>query len=231
MDNISPHISYAEATASSTAKSRGISNDPNPDQLAAMKQLAEKVFEPVRTHFNVPIRINSFFRSPDLNKAIGGSTTSQHCKGEAMDIDALKDITNRDIFIYIKDNLDWDQMIWEFGNDENPDWVHVSYKLSGSNRKQMLRAQKVGGRTSYVGITDAPGGSGGSSNSGSSDNGRTGTVNVSSSLNVRASGSAEARKVGSFTNGTKVNILEESNGWYHVEANGIKGWVSAKYVS
>ena len=152
MEKISEHISYKEATHSNTATRRGINNDPNFVELKAMEQLASKIFEPVRTHFNKPIRINSFFRSKALNKRIGGSTTSQHCKGEAFDLDGLNGLTNSEIFFYVKNNLHFDQMIWEFGTDEEPDWVHISFKYDGLNRNQILKAVKVKGRTKYLPI-------------------------------------------------------------------------------
>ena len=149
MEEISKNISYKAATKSDTAARRGIKNDPNEQELLNMKLLAENVFEPLRLHVNGPIIINSFFRSAELNKAIGGSSTSQHCKGEAMDIDdTLGNMSNADMFKYIKENLDFDQMIWEYGDDKNPDWVHVSYKENG-NRKQILRCSKINGKTVY----------------------------------------------------------------------------------
>jgi len=147
---ISDHITYKEATHSNTATRRGIKNIPNEKQLKAMKLLAEKVFEPLRNHFNKPIRVNSFFRSYDLNKAIGGSTTSQHGQGEAIDLCATKGFNNKDIYDYIVENLDYDQIIWEFGTSKNPDWVHVSYNSDGKNRKQQLKAENKGGRTTYT---------------------------------------------------------------------------------
>lgn len=137
--NISNHITYKEGTHSNTATRRKIKNDPDAIQLKRMKLVAEKVFEPMRIHFDKPIRVNSFFRSVGLNKAIGGSRKSQHCRGEAIDIDAMDGVTNKELFDYIKDNLDFDQMIWEFGTDKEPDWVHVSYKEKG-NRKVIIRA-------------------------------------------------------------------------------------------
>jgi hypothetical protein len=88
-----------------------------------------------------------------LNKAIKGAATSQHCSGEAMDIDMDgTSITNAQIFNYIKDNLVFDQLIWEFGTDKNPDWVHVSYESTGKQRKQILKAIKKNGKTSYINI-------------------------------------------------------------------------------
>ena len=103
---ISKHISYKEGTHSNTAVRRRMRNEPDETQLAAMKLLSKKVFEPLRVHFDQPIRVNSFFRSAALNKAIGGSRTSQHCSGEAIDIDATNGITNKQLFDYIQDNLD-----------------------------------------------------------------------------------------------------------------------------
>jgi len=149
MEKISQYISVKEAVHSNTAIRRGIKNEPNEEQLASMKLVAKMIFEPVREHFKVPIGISSFFRSVKLNQRIGGSKTSQHCKGEAIDMDAdmYKRVENHHIFNYIKDNLDFDQLIWEFGNEENPDWVHVSYKASG-NRKKVLKAVR-GGKPVY----------------------------------------------------------------------------------
>ncbi|MCB0401817.1 MAG: peptidase M15 [Flavobacteriales bacterium] len=147
--NISAHITYKEATRSNTATRRGIKNVPNAKQLEAMKALAEQVFEPLRSHFNKPIRVNSFFRSIALNKAIGGSSTSQHCKGEAVDLDATSGFTNKQIYDYIRDNLEFDQLIWEFGTDAEPDWVHVSFRADSANRKQQLRASRKGGKSVY----------------------------------------------------------------------------------
>jgi len=149
MENISKHISYKEATHSNTATRRGIDNTPGKTELAAMKLVAEKVFQPAREHFNKPIKINSFFRSATLNKRIGGSTTSQHCKGEAIDLDAVG-FTNKELYEYIKENLVFDQLIWEFGTDNEPDWVHVSYTANRENRGEILQAKKQKGKTIYV---------------------------------------------------------------------------------
>ena len=138
--NISKHITYREGIRSDTATRRGLNNNPNEQQLESMQLVAKKVFEPLRTHFDKPIRINSFFRGKELNRAIGGSKTSQHCKGEAIDMDALGGITNKQLFDYIKDNLEFDQLIWEFGTDKEPDWVHVSFTNRRKNRKLVIRA-------------------------------------------------------------------------------------------
>ena len=148
---ISKHISYKEATQSQTAVRKGINNEPDAYQLQNMQILAEKVFEPLREHFGVPIAINSFFRSQKLNKAIGGATGSQHTQGRAIDIDdTLGGVSNKQMFEYIKANLDFDQLIWEFGNDNNPDWVHISYVSESENRKRVLKASKKNGKTVYT---------------------------------------------------------------------------------
>ena len=146
MKNISKHVTYKEGTYSNTANRLGLPNDPTEEQLQNMKLVAEKVFEPLREHVSHPIKINSFFRGPQLNKAIGGSHSSQHCKGQAMDIDdSYGNATNAYMYEWIKKNLDYDQMIWEFGTDENPDWVHVSFVNEGENRNRCLKAYRVEG--------------------------------------------------------------------------------------
>jgi hypothetical protein len=148
---LSKNLALAEVTRSETAKRKGISNMPTPEHLENFKKLAENVFQPIREHFGVPIHISSGYRSAALNKAVGGSASSQHCTGEAIDIDMDgTSITNAQIFNFIKDNLNFDQMIWEFGTDTNPDWVHVSYESTGKQRKQILVAKRVGGKTTYV---------------------------------------------------------------------------------
>tara|TARA_R100001443_G_scaffold948_2_gene3672 strand:- start:743 stop:1201 length:459 start_codon:yes stop_codon:yes gene_type:complete len=140
---ISKHISYKEGTNSVTAIRRGIDNTPSDEQLDNMVLLAEKVFEPLRIWVGGPIKINSFFRCPQLNKAIGGSTKSQHCHGQAIDIDdTYGKVANSEMYNYIKKNLDFDQMIWEFGDDDNPAWVHVSYVSEDENRRRCLKAFK-----------------------------------------------------------------------------------------
>ena len=143
MKNISKHVTYKEGVYSNTATRLGLKNEPTEAHLTNMELLSEKVFEPLRTHVNGPIKINSFYRGPELNKAIGGSSKSQHCNGQAMDIDDTYGyMTNADMFKYIKNNLSFDQMIWEFGTDENPDWVHVSYVNEEANRNRCLLAYK-----------------------------------------------------------------------------------------
>ena len=147
---ISKHVSTKEGVYSRTATRLDIDNKPNEEQLANMKLLAEEIFEPLRAYVGGPIKINSFFRSPELNKAIGGSTKSQHCQGQAMDIDdTFGRCTNSEMYWFIKQRLDFDQMIWEFGDDKNPDWVHVSYVSPSENRNRCLKAYKKNGKTKY----------------------------------------------------------------------------------
>jgi hypothetical protein len=149
---LSNNLDLSEVTRSESAKRNGISNMPTPEHIENFKVLAEKIFQPIREHFGVPIHISSGYRSKELNAKIGGSATSQHCSGEAIDIDmdsSSSGVTNADVFNYIKNNLDFDQLIWEFGTDKNPDWVHVSYESSGKQRKQKLKAVKQNGKTVY----------------------------------------------------------------------------------
>lgn len=139
---LSKNLSLKEAIKSNTASRLGIPNTPEDWEIENLRAVAENVFQPLRDHFGVPIGVSSGYRSKQLNKAIGGSKYSQHMIGEALDLDAdiYGRITNADIFNYIKENLEWDQMIWEFGDDKEPNWVHVSYKEAGGNRKQIKRA-------------------------------------------------------------------------------------------
>ena len=147
---ITKHISYREGVYSRTATRLGIDNTPNDEQLENMELVAEEVFEPLRAWVGGPIKINSFFRSPKLNTAIGGSSKSQHCKGQAIDIDdTFGRATNAEMYHFIKKHLDFDQMIWEFGDEDNPDWVHVSYVSSDKNRNRCLQAYKEKGKTKY----------------------------------------------------------------------------------
>ena len=137
---------------SRTATRLGLSNSPNEEHIKNMQALAENIFQPLRDYFGVPIHISSGYRSEALNKAIGGSKSSQHCKGEAIDIDrdGYSQPDNAQIFEYIKNNLDFDQMIWEFGTQKNPEWVHVSHKRDGKNRAELLVAYKTSyGKTKY----------------------------------------------------------------------------------
>ena len=143
---LSEHLELSEVIRSESAKRNGISNMPTQDHIENFKILATKVFEPIREHFGVPIRISSGYRSAELNKCIGGSETSQHSSGEAIDIDQDQTtITNKQVFQYIKDNLAFDQLINEF----NYAWVHVSYKANGKQRGEVWEAYKEGKVTKY----------------------------------------------------------------------------------
>jgi zinc D-Ala-D-Ala carboxypeptidase len=147
-EKISSNISYKEATFSQTAKNLNIKNVPTDAHLKNMKLIADKVFQPLREWCEHPIRINSMYRSPDLCEAIRSSRTSQHTKGQAIDLCTLGEKTNGELFEYIKENLDFDQMIWEFGK-ENPKWIHVSYVSKKANRNRILRAKAKGSQVTY----------------------------------------------------------------------------------
>ena len=149
---LSKNLSLGEVTKSNTATRLGIDNTPNEKIIANLKQTAECIFQPIREYFECPIYISSGYRSPGLNRAIGGSETSEHCFGFALDLDQDNrntPITNAMVFNMIKNYLEFNQLIWEFGDDNNPDWVHVSYQ-KGNNKNKVLRAVRVDGKTSYL---------------------------------------------------------------------------------
>ena len=149
---LSEHLDLSEVIRSESAKRNGISNMPIEAHIRNLKLLAENIFQPIRNNFRCPIHISSAYRSIELNRIIKGSLTSQHCTGEAIDIDmdgTPNGVTNKMVFDYIKNNLEFDQLIWEFGNDDNPDWVHVSYESTGKQRKQVLKAIRNNGKTQY----------------------------------------------------------------------------------
>lgn len=151
--NLSANLTLAEVVKSSTAKRLGIDNTPTAEHLANLKLVAQNIFQPIREHFQKPINVSSGYRSKALNDATpGSSATSQHCSGEALDLDQDSmntGVTNKMVFEFIKNNLNFDQLIWEFGDDQNPDWVHVSYESTGRQRKQILKAVRVNGKTTY----------------------------------------------------------------------------------
>jgi len=149
---LSKNLSLSEITKSNTAIRKGISNNPTHGHLDNLVKLAANIFQPIREALGVPIGISSGYRSKELNNIIGGSSYSQHCKGEALDLDAdiYGGCTNAEIFNFIKDNLVFDQLIWEFGNDEQPNWVHVSYTDEDTNRMMVLKATRVNNRTKYT---------------------------------------------------------------------------------
>ena len=138
---LSKNFSLAEFTKSQTAERKGLDNTPKGEHLEAAKILFEKVVQPVRDHFG-PTVINSGYRGPELNEAVGGSSRSQHCKGQAADIEVAQ---------WIVDNCDFDQLILEFYTPGIPDsgWVHVSYVSEEDNRKSILTASRVDGKTQY----------------------------------------------------------------------------------
>jgi zinc D-Ala-D-Ala carboxypeptidase len=153
---ISRFVWLSEVIKSNTATRKGIDNSPTSEQLERITKLSEMVFDPLREWVGDQVKINSGFRSPKLNKAIGGAGgingTSQHCanNGAAFDIDdTFGHATNAQMFHYIKDNMSFDQMIWEFGDDNNPDWVHVSYVSEAKNRMEILVAKKNSRNKTY----------------------------------------------------------------------------------
>jgi len=143
--NLSKHVTIDEFCYSPTAIKKGIHNVMNAIQVKKAIQLCENVFEPIRKHVGKPIKISSGFRCYQLNKLIGGSSSSQHTFGEAFDLE----LTDRKLFDWIIKNVEFDQAIYEFGNDEHANWFHISYR-KGNNRKQVLRAIKIGGKTQYI---------------------------------------------------------------------------------
>lgn len=155
---LSEHLSLNEVTKSNTAKRLGISNEPTPEHLNNLKLVAEKIFEPIRNHFNKPINVSSGYRSKALNEATpGSSSTSQHCSGEALDLDQDEmntGVTNKMVFDYIKENLNFDQLILEYPDEYGtPSWIHVSYESTGRQRKQILIASRVNGKVTYTPFT------------------------------------------------------------------------------
>jgi hypothetical protein len=148
---LSKNLTLKECVKSITASRKGIDNTPGEKEVANLKKIAKNVFQPIRDNFGVPIYVSSGYRSPKLNVAVGGSVTSQHCQGRALDLDAdvYGKVTNADIFYYIKECLDFDQLIWEFGDDTNPAWVHVSYNSPTENRGRVLKATRKSGETTY----------------------------------------------------------------------------------
>ena len=151
MKKISDNISYKEAVRSETAKRLGISNKPKKEHIENMELIAEKIFQPLREWVDHPIRINSFYRSEELNSRIGGAISSAHKEGLAIDLDSLGGKTNLEMFHYIKDNLDYDILINEYPNEEGePKWIHVSWNKK-KNRKQVLEIKRKGRYYTYTG--------------------------------------------------------------------------------
>ena len=138
MKTISKHITFEEATKSQSAIRAKIDNSPNEIQLANMQLTSEKCFEPIREWYGKPLIVSSFFRCDALNKLIKGSKTSQHRLGMAIDLDTGNQLENAKIFEWAKNNLKFDQLIWEFGDKTGPSWVHISYNIN-FNRNQVLK--------------------------------------------------------------------------------------------
>jgi hypothetical protein len=149
---LSENLELSEVIRSESAKRLGVNNTPTAEHIENLKALAENIFQPIRDHFGVPIRISSGYRSAALNLKIkGASKTSQHSSGEALDLDNDgTSITNKEIFDFIVENLDFDQVIAEFPKNSQPSWVHVSYNAKGNQRKQILVAKKINGKTVYI---------------------------------------------------------------------------------
>ena len=146
---LSANFSVSELTRSQTATRKGIDNSPNDEQLANLRALCENVLQPIRDHFGKPVRISSGLRVPELNTAIGGSTTSDHCKGMAADIE-IPGVDNKELAEWIGANLEFRQLILEFYTGiPDSGWVHVSYNPS-DNKKQVLTATKQNGKTVYL---------------------------------------------------------------------------------
>ncbi len=145
---LSKNFTLYELIKSPIASRKGINNIPNIQQIANLKLLTEKVLQPARDALGIPVIVSSGYRCLLLNRLIGGSDTSDHTKGKAADAE-LANGDNAKLFYYIKDNLEFDQLIWEFGDNNQPEWVHVSYR-KGNNRRQVLKSIKKGGKTVYV---------------------------------------------------------------------------------
>ena len=149
---LSKNLSLNEVTKSNTAERRGIDNSPTEAHIKNLKYVAEKVFQPIREYFGVPIYVSSGYRSQALNEAIGGSPRSFHSHGMALDLDQdgrNKGVSNCDIFYFIKDNLQFTELIWEFGDEYEPNWVHVAIAPGRENEKKTKIAQKVNNKTTY----------------------------------------------------------------------------------
>ena len=148
---LSKNLSLAEVIKSNTAIKNGIDNNPTSEHLENLKFIAENGFQLIREFFGKPIFVSSGYRSEALNDKIGGSKTSQHSTGQALDLDAdvYGGVTNAELFDFICAKVDFDQLIWEFGSHSNPDWVHFSMRKDGKNRGQILRASRISGKVIY----------------------------------------------------------------------------------
>ena len=148
--NLTANFTLAEMTKSETALRHDMDNTPEEVEIENLRQLCERVLQPVRDHFGKGVKVNSGFRHPEVNAKVGGSKTSDHCQGQAADIE-IPGVANADLAQWIVDNLDFRQVILEFYTPGVPDsgWVHVSY-VDGDNKKQVLTATKQDGKTVYL---------------------------------------------------------------------------------
>lgn len=153
---LSEHLSLNEVTYSSTAIKHGVNNKPNIGQILVLKEMAANIFEPCREFIGGPLKVTSGYRGLDLNKRIGGSLSSDHTISDHataaldLDCDVYGGKTNAELFHYIKDKLEFKQLIWEFGDEDSPNWVHVSYSINPHfNKREVLIAKRKGGRTVY----------------------------------------------------------------------------------
>jgi hypothetical protein len=147
---LTTNFSLHELTKSETALRMGFDNTPGEAETEALRLLCEKVLQPVRDHYGKGVKVNSGYRSPESNAAVGGSKTSDHCKGMAADIE-IPGVANAELAQWIMDNLDYTQLILEFYTPGIPDsgWVHISFDPSNL-KKQELTATKVAGKTQYL---------------------------------------------------------------------------------
>lgn len=147
--NLSPNFTLSEMTKSETALRHGMENTPNQEQISNMQALAVKVLQPIRDHYKRGVKVNSGFRHPDVNAAVGGSRTSDHTRGMAADIE-IPGVANAELAAWIQQNLDYTQLILEFYTPGVPDsgWVHVSYDPANL-KKQVMTAMREGGKTVY----------------------------------------------------------------------------------
>lgn len=160
---LTPHLSLAEVIKSETAQRFSIDNNPPEEHLNNLKRMATELFEPLRAAISkergvdTPLVVTSGYRCAALNKKIGGSARSQHCVGQALDLNIngwFEDFDNGDLFYLILEEFSFDQLIWEFGDEEAPDWVHVSYVTKGDNRKKVTLAKRIDGKTVYKNLED-----------------------------------------------------------------------------
>lgn len=148
--NLTANFTLEELTKSETALRHDMDNTPGEAEIANLTALAQNVLQPIRDHFGKGVKVNSGFRHPEVNAKVGGSKTSDHCQGQAADIE-IPGVPNAELAEWIKDNLEFRQLILEFYTPGVPDsgWVHVSY-VAGDNKKQVMTATKKDGKTVYL---------------------------------------------------------------------------------